>query len=254
MATVHRNGTNGHTRSRIDFPATRPPVTPEDLEGSFPSMAAQARVAAIDADQAVFDRLAAPFHESEIRTRPGARGPLRYITARTAKKRLNEAVGVANWSNKVTVGDRFVHCSLTIVLPSGREITREALGGIPDMPSEEDRIKGADSDAFKRACVMLGIDVAESDDHTEPAPATRPAPAARPAPAVPATAPRPPVASGRALYAHAKENGLLDLVGKIMARDGLGNRVVDLSPEAVAAIVREIQESEVEPIGYAPPF
>ena len=50
-----------------------------------------------------------------------------------------------------------MRCALTIILPDGRAVTREAIGGYPDMPAEEDRVKGGDSDAFKRACVLFGI-------------------------------------------------------------------------------------------------
>ncbi len=76
----------------------------------------------------LFDRLAAPFDPAEVRSRRGPRGDLRYITARTARRRLNEVVGPDNWSCRIEPADRWVRCALTIVLPDGREITREALG------------------------------------------------------------------------------------------------------------------------------
>jgi hypothetical protein len=90
----------------------------------------------------LFDRLAAPFDPAEVRTRRGPRGDLRYITARTARRRLNEVLGPANWSCRIEPAERWVKCALTIVLPDGRALTREALGGYPTMPDEEDRVKG----------------------------------------------------------------------------------------------------------------
>ena len=58
----------------------------------------------------------------------------------------------------------------TIILPDGRAVTREAIGGYPDMPAEEDRVKGGDSDAFKRACVLFGIgEYLYGDEPAEPA-------------------------------------------------------------------------------------
>jgi hypothetical protein len=77
---------------------------------------------------ALFDRLAAPFDPAEVRSRRGPRGDLRYITARTARRRLNEVVGAANWTCRIEPSERWVRCALTIILPDGREITREALG------------------------------------------------------------------------------------------------------------------------------
>ena len=114
-------------------------------------------------------RLAAPFAAEEVRTRRGPRGDLRYITARTARRRLNDVLGPANWSCRIEPGDRWVRCSLTIILPDGRAVTREAIGGYPDMPAEEDRVKGGDSDAFKRACVLFGIaEYLYGDEPAEP--------------------------------------------------------------------------------------
>jgi hypothetical protein len=41
---------------------------------------------------------------------------------------LNEVIGPANWSCRIEPADRWVRCALTIVLPDGRQLTREALG------------------------------------------------------------------------------------------------------------------------------
>jgi hypothetical protein len=110
-----------------------------------------------DVIQGIFARLAEPFPESEVKTRSQGGAKLRYITARTARRRLNEVLGPAGWETRLQPGDKYVLCVLTIILPGGTRISREALGGYPKMPLEEDAVKGGDSDAFKRACACFGI-------------------------------------------------------------------------------------------------
>lgn len=126
--------------------------------------------------------MAAPFPPEQVKSRPGKFGkPLLYIDARTARRRLNEVLGPQNWSCEIEASERWVKCNLTLWLPSPegypaekRAVFREALGGYPDMPSEEDRVKGGDSDAFKRACAAFGIgeylygDEISSDRHEPP--------------------------------------------------------------------------------------
>ena len=88
----------------------------------------------------------------------------------TARHRLNDVLGPANWSCRVEPADRWVRCSLTIILPDGKAVTREAVGGYPEMPTDEDKVKGGDSDAFKRACVLFGIgEYLYGDEPAEPA-------------------------------------------------------------------------------------
>jgi hypothetical protein len=105
----------------------------------------------------VFAELAAPFSDNEVRRRMVAGREITYITARTAQRRLSEVCGPDGWECRVTPAPESVRCSITIHLPDGRSITREALGGYPDMPTLEDRVKGGDSDAFKRCASLFGI-------------------------------------------------------------------------------------------------
>ena len=117
----------------------------------------------------IFEALAAPFPADQVRSRPGKFGKnMSYITARTARVRLNDVLGPENWECKIEPSERWVKCTLSITIreptPEGLphavnviRVTREALGGYPDMPSEEDKVKGGDSDAFKRACSLFGI-------------------------------------------------------------------------------------------------
>jgi hypothetical protein len=106
----------------------------------------------------IFDRLAAPFDQSELRTRRGGGGrELTYITARTARRRLNEVLGFDGWECKIQPTAEGVVCVLTIHLPDGRAITRAAMGGYRQTQEAQDRCKSADSDAFKRACVLFRV-------------------------------------------------------------------------------------------------
>jgi len=191
----------------------------------------------------LWERLAAPFAAEEVRTRRGPRGDLRYITARTARRRLNEVVGPSNWSCRIELAEHGVKCALTILLPDGRAITREAVGGYPEMPTDEDKVKGGDSDAFKRACVLFGIgEYLYGDEPAEPMPA-------------------PPTANGngrgeprnvlherisfpdaRAFYGWLKDSGHLGLAEEIAGREDYPARVVHWTPEQIEAVTREILE------------
>lgn len=124
----------------------------------------------------IFDALAAPFGPDQVKSRVGQNGKvLHYITARTARQRLNEVLGPENWQCKIEASERWVKCSLTVAIPGldtkahpYGTITREALGGYPNMPTEEDKVKGGDSDAFKRACALFGIgEHLYGDDHPD---------------------------------------------------------------------------------------
>jgi len=208
----------------------------------------------------LFDRLAAPFGPEEVRTRRGPRGDLRYITARTARRRLNDVLGPANWSCRIEPADRWVRCALTIILPDGRALTREALGGYPAMPDEEDRVKGGDSDAFKRACVLFGIgEYLYGDEPAEPMPppptSNRPVRAAEPAPPTPTSngngrgeprnVPRDRISfpDARAFYGWVKDNGHLGLAEEIRERKGFPLYIIRWSPEQIDAATLEILQA-----------
>lgn len=107
--------------------------------------------------QEIFEALAAPFPDGEIKHRPKGGRQLAYITARMARRRLNEVLGPFRWNCEVEPTENWVICTITITLDDGTVIVRSAMGGYPDMPDHEDRVKGGDSDAFKRCCALYGI-------------------------------------------------------------------------------------------------
>jgi hypothetical protein len=187
----------------------------------------------------LWERLAAPFAAEEVRTRRGPRGDLRYITARTARRRLNEVLGPANWSCRVEPADRWVRCSLTIILPDGKAVTREAVGGYPDMPTDEDKVKGGDSDAFKRACVLFGIgEYLYGDEPAEPPPPTSNGNGR----GEPRNVPRDRISfsNSREFFGWLKDNGHLGLAEEIGDREDFPTKIIHWSPEQIDLATGEI--------------
>ena len=111
----------------------------------------------------VQERLAAPFPADVVGWKPqtvkGNRAvACAYIDARDVMDRLDEVVGVGNWSDDYTpLPDGQVMCRLTVHLPEIGTITKSDVGGESQQPDEGDRVKAAFSDALKRAAVKFGI-------------------------------------------------------------------------------------------------
>jgi hypothetical protein len=84
-------------------------------------------------------------------------GELSYITARQVMDRLDEVFGVFGWQVKFEAMDpRNVKCSLSVNV-DGEWITKEDFGFSDNENSADSGIKGAASDALKRAAVHFGI-------------------------------------------------------------------------------------------------
>jgi hypothetical protein len=213
--------------------------------------------------------LAAPIPEDQIKYRVGSGGrQLAYITAQTAMERLDRELGPANWWNEMEMHERYAQCRLTLLFPDGSTLSRVGVGGYPDMPSEEDRVKGGATDAFKRTCVLMGIARNLYEDLT-PDHAPQPArpPAQRQGSWGPpnGSGPRPqqqpqrqqqgggqqygPPRSGRGLFAWAKEHGCVKQVSDLAKAWGLEGRMVDWDEATVkqvyAAAVGESAEAGV---------
>jgi hypothetical protein len=108
----------------------------------------------------IFEKLRAPIPGDKVKTRKGKGGrELRYIQAPTVIERLDEAVGPGNWTLETTMAEAFVKVRLTLLLPDGRHVFRDGIGGYPDNQemSQEDIVKGGASDALKRAGALFGI-------------------------------------------------------------------------------------------------
>ena len=240
IALATRNSTNGsingHRRTAPDFPATAPTSSLERDDAPAPTIEAVAKI---------FADLAAPFPEHEVKTRRGPYGPVRYIDARAVRRRLDAAVGPANWEVGIEPADRWVRCTITLHLPDGRSIDRQDIGGYPaNVTEEEDRVKAGASDAFKRCASMFGVgDYLRDAEPADPEPTPRTAPVTRPA----VTRPAPTSngdgmpTDGRGLYRWAKDQQCLDRVQEIAARVGFPRRCLDFSPEQVASVIQELR-------------
>jgi len=81
-----------------------------------------------------------------------------YLDAREVEKVLDNVVGPENWATNLTPitspqGFHGFTCSLTIYMPDGKMVTKTDAGEA----SKTSPIKGAASDALKRAAVLFGV-------------------------------------------------------------------------------------------------
>jgi hypothetical protein len=123
-----------------------------------------------------------PTPPSEVKKRQGPGGrTLDYIDARFVMDRLDAAVGQENWQDKFEdLPNGSVRCGIGIRQKDGW-VWKWDVGDVSDI----EPVKGAHSDAFKRAAVKWGIGRDLYGDH----PAPRPAQAPRTAPAAVAVPP-----------------------------------------------------------------
>lgn len=110
----------------------------------------------------IFKAFIAPFPENEIKLKPqkvsGNRAlAIAYIDARLVEERLDDVVGMNNWSDRyVHLPNGVVECQLSVRV-CGEWITKCDVGSPSEQPDEGDRVKAAVSDALKRAAVKFGI-------------------------------------------------------------------------------------------------
>jgi hypothetical protein len=244
MASVPNPRRNGATpRTRAARAATPPPVDPE-AELAAAELATPRRTRATppppppaELDPAarirdLYNRLAAPFDPSEVRERAGSFGqPLRYVTALTVRRRLNDVLGFDGWECDIVPNPESVLCRLTLHLPT-RSVTRADLGGYPDMPSNEDRVKGGASDSFKRAAACFGVAAYLADDQAAPPPRA----AAPPAP----DGGLEDVRDGRSLWRWAKDRNMLQVIIDAGRALGFPPRVVDWNEHEVNRVLDEV--------------
>lgn len=106
--------------------------------------------------------LAEPFEPREVKFKPQSVKNNRclamaYIDARLIQDRLDEVLGVENWTDNYTIlNDGSVMCRLRLKL-GDRWITKTDVGSPSEQPDSGDRLKAAFSDALKRAAVKFGI-------------------------------------------------------------------------------------------------
>lgn len=106
--------------------------------------------------------LAAPFDPREVKWKPQMAKNNRalataYIDARLIQDRLDDVLGVGNWSDAYELlPDGSVMCTLRLFL-AGRWVRKVDVGSTSEQPDSGDRMKAAFSDALKRAAVKFGI-------------------------------------------------------------------------------------------------
>lgn len=211
----------------------------------------------------IFAALAAIFDPAEVKSRPQQGRQLHYITARTVMNRLDTVLGPENWWDAYSpAGETSVCCALAIRLPDGSTVTKCDAGGNAGMADSGDDDKSGYSDAFKRAAVKFGVGrylyrdgvptFAVEEAAVVPAPAPPPPakgkdkwgdgkPAGREPRAAKPKADGGTPTSGRAFFkwcAHREAERKVPLVkglGVWAAKRGYPERIVDWSPEQVAA-------------------
>src|SRR5262249_36836113 len=105
----------------------------------------------------LFAALAAPFDHDELKVRSQSGRQIQYVTARTVMNRLDSVLGPENWWDEYVPLEHSVVCRLTIRLPDGTTITKSDAGGYAGLADSGDDDKAGFSDAFKRACVKIGV-------------------------------------------------------------------------------------------------
>ena len=105
-------------------------------------------------------KLSDPFAPNEISWKPGATSPdktqtmaLAFLNARAVMDRLDTVVGQGNWNDsyRILPDGKHVECTLTIFGVSKSDV------GEPPGSDFADKMKGAYSDALKRAAVKFGV-------------------------------------------------------------------------------------------------
>lgn len=101
-------------------------------------------------------KLRAPFATDIHKFRPtkdGMSPPLTYVDSRHYMDRLDEVFGPNNWSSEFTPGNNGVICRLSFKWADGTICYKSDGAGETQVEGE----KGQQTDAFKRACVMVGL-------------------------------------------------------------------------------------------------
>lgn len=116
--------------------------------------------------------LQAPFEPWQVLTRQENGRDLSYIHPTTAMQRLDDVLGCANWRPTYREVGKGIECTIEVYFEDTGWIAKPDVGGYPGMTKkvtdpetrekhtiadDENDIKGAYSDAFKRAACVWGI-------------------------------------------------------------------------------------------------
>lgn len=105
----------------------------------------------------IFTQLSRPFESSQLKQRPISKNSsqtVQYLDAKTIMDRLDDVLGPERWSDDyIDLDNGAVRCILSIQTDDGPWISKSDVGE----PTSSHPVKGAYSDAFKRAAVKWGI-------------------------------------------------------------------------------------------------
>jgi hypothetical protein len=122
----------------------------------------------------VYADLAKPFRVSEVEWKPSRTGMYQekiwctvvpYITAEAIKRRYNKVLGIMNWKTEIQIIDGGAICRLYVRIED-EWVYHDGVGAEGHGFNEADNLKGAESDALKRAARYFGtgsylVDVGE---------------------------------------------------------------------------------------------
>jgi hypothetical protein len=221
----------------------------------------------------IMKALAVPFEDWQVRTRTVQGRTIGYINAPTAQQRLDDVLGIANWRPSYKAVEKGIECTIEVYFEDLGWIAKSDVGGYPGMQvrdqatgelveDEENDVKGAYSDAFKRAASAWGVG-RYLRLGTPPEGAPRPREAAASVPAhrkrrdqwgPPRQAEGGTPRTGKALYAWIREReqqgseGLLKYLNGWARLQEFPGRMVDWEPgqvaEAFAEACRKMAEYE----------
>lgn len=105
----------------------------------------------------IYERLTAPFDDSEIIT--DRVGPVMstYIRRESYERRLEQVLGFENFEYEYYENFGLMWCRLTITLPDKSKVTRHGVGREGKMPNDDDKIITKITSAYKNACERFGI-------------------------------------------------------------------------------------------------
>jgi len=119
----------------------------------------------------IFDELSEPFPEGDIKVLNKGGRSFSYLDWPAGIRRLDAVLGPENWDFTLRPwGADALIGTLKVTLPNDVEVVRENVGGKPKMPGgdEDDRVKGAATDALKRCMMMFGVGLYLHDTHETP--------------------------------------------------------------------------------------
>ena len=101
--------------------------------------------------QEIMQRLQEPFPPEQVRSKPQGGKKVPYAEVWSYQQCLDDVIGFGWEAVTIRLEEGDCLCKLTLTLPDGAQITREAYG------EKNSAFGGAEAQAFKRACSAFGV-------------------------------------------------------------------------------------------------